>query len=327
LKTILWGLPVTSVNNQGLDLQKLFPEGVIEGTVAALFVDFFQHSASQLKPRTYRNYKAAARTHVLPRFAKYPISSFGEDDVTALLSEVTKRSPQMVREVKKVISCAFKHGKSHVPGVKFNPALGIRVTVPKNSRDRWLTDDELETFFTTLPKMEDQKAADVYMLILASLCRPGEAASAKAEDLILINGERVWRIPDTKNGRDFLVPLQGPIGEILLRRSADAGGKGPLFWKYNSTKDYPEALKKANKEFRMLSQLQNVRPHDWRRTGRTHSASLEIRDEVGEALMNHAKEDLKRTYNLWEYWQERKAALKLWHSKMEKIRSSLALAA
>jgi hypothetical protein len=135
-----------------------------------------------------------------------------------------------------------------------------------------------------------------------------------------MNGERVWRIPDTKNGRDFLVPLQGPIAEILLRRSMEVGGKGPLFWKYNAERDYPDQLKKANRNFRELSELEDVRPHDWRRTGRTHVSSLGVREEVAEAAMNHCKDDLKQVYNLHEFWPERKEALRLWHEKLERLR-------
>jgi hypothetical protein len=48
---------------------------------------------------------------------------------------------------------------------------------------------------------------------------PGEAAYVCAEDLLMSNGERVWRIYG-KSGHEFLVPLLGPIGEILIRRSS-----------------------------------------------------------------------------------------------------------
>jgi hypothetical protein len=54
--------------------------------------------------------------------------------------------------------------------------------------------------------------------------------------------------------------------------------------------EYPYQLKRANRELRELTGLQNIRPHDLRRTGRTHVSGLGIRDEVGEALLNHAKE-------------------------------------
>jgi hypothetical protein len=57
---------------------------------------------------------------------------------------------------------------------------------------------ELVTFYQTLPRRKDPKGADCNLLIIASLCGPGEAASARAEDIIVMNEERVWRIPDTK---------------------------------------------------------------------------------------------------------------------------------
>lgn len=302
------------------DLQTMFPDGVVEGTIGALLAEYFTHARNHLATRSYNGYKGSAKTHLLPRYTKIPVSLFTEEDVRVLLSEVTKRAPQGVREVKKVLSCAFTYGKAHIPGVKSNPCIGVPVTVSKGKRDRWLTDEELMTFFETLPKMDDERAADCYLLMLASLCRPSEAASARAENLILINGERVWRIPDTKNGRDFLIPLVGPIAEILLRRSMQAGGAGPLFWQYNADRDYPDQLKSANRNFRELSQLENVRPHDWRRTGRTHLSSLGVREEVAEAAMNHCKDDLKRVYNLYEFWPERKEALRLWHEKIDRLR-------
>jgi integrase len=67
--------------------------------------------------------------------------------------------------------------------------------------------------------------------------------------------------------------------------------------------------------------LQDIRPHDFRRTGRTHISGLGVRDEVAEALLNHAKEQVNGTYNLYTSWQERKDALKLWHAKLEGLRA------
>ena len=74
------------------------------------------------------------------------------------------------------------------------------MSLSKGKRDRWLTDSEIESVLEALPRMKNQKAADVYLLILASLCRPGEAAGIKAEDITL-NGERVWKVADPKNGK------------------------------------------------------------------------------------------------------------------------------
>jgi integrase len=295
---------------------------VIEGTVGALVAEYLQrHAALHLTPRGYLNYRQITRSYLTPVF-KVPALQFGEEDVRALLSQVTRRAPQAVRQAKNVLSCAFEYGKEHIHGIQANPCPGVKVTVPKVRRDRWLTDSELEILLATLPRMKSQMAADVYLLILASLCRPGEAAAIEAEDVISLNGERVWRVAEPKNGKDFLIPLAGPILEVIERRSAAVNGTGPLFWKIKPGEEYPRQLKDANRELRDLTGLKDIRPHDLRRTARTHVSGLGIRDEVGEALLNHAKETVNGTYNLYSYWSERKDALRIWHQKLAAISAS-----
>lgn len=34
------------------------------------------------------------------------------------------------------------------------------------------------------------------------------APSLEAEDVIILNRERVWRVAEPKNGKDFLIPLE-----------------------------------------------------------------------------------------------------------------------
>jgi integrase len=301
------------------DLRKIFPEGIVEGTVGALLADYLQHhAASHLTPRGYLNYRQLTRSYLTPAF-KIPVLQFGEEDVRTLLSQITRRAPQAVRHAKNVLSCAFSYGKEHIHGVRSNPCQGVKVTVPKVKRDRWLIDSEIGKVLEALPRMKNQKAADIYLLILASLCRPGEAAGIKAEDVITLNGERVWKVAEPKNGKDFLIPLEGPVQEVIERRIAQMDGAGPLFWKITPGDDYPRQLKDANRELRELTGLRDIRPHDLRRTGRTHVSGLGVRDEVGEALLNHAKETVNGTYNLYSYWPERKEALNLWHWKLSAL--------
>jgi hypothetical protein len=77
-----------------------------------------------------------------------------------------------------------------------------------------------------------------------------------------------------KNGKDFLIPLEGPVKEVLERRVEEVNGSGPLFWKIMPGDDYPRQLKDANRELRELTGLKDIRPHDLRRTGRTHVSGL-----------------------------------------------------
>ena len=278
-------------------IRGVFPEGYREGSFAALVADYLLYQASpNLRPRTFVGYKATAKTLAQVFGHRLP-SEITSQDVRSYLSLVERRAPQSARSVRLVLSVVYEYGRSHWQ-LAANPVQGVKVTLKRRKRDRWLTDAELSTALETLERLKNRKAADVYRVILYSMCRPGEAASVRAEDLIVLNGERVWCIRDSKNGRDFLIPLSGPLGEILTRRCQEVGGVGPLFWPMKATKDYPEPLKTANAEFRRLSGLVDVRPHDLRRTGRTHIASLGVTEAVAEALLNHAKGEIEGTYNL-----------------------------
>jgi integrase len=72
--------------------------------------------------------------------------------------------------------------------------------------------------------------------------------------------------------------------------------------------------------------LADFRPHDFRRTARTHFSALGVSEAVAEALLNHAKGEIEATYNLYTYWTERKAALTLWHEKLAGLRRESAAA-
>jgi integrase len=298
-------------------VRPLLPEGYREGTFAALLVDYFRHRAPlHLTTRTALNYKQAARSF-LPAFGHRPPAEISDRDIRSLLTTVEKRAPQVVRDVKKALSVLFEYGRSHWH-LAANPARGVPVTVKKGKRDRWLTDAELTTALAAIDALSDRKAADVYTLILHSMCRPGEAAFAEAEDILSSNGEPVWRFRG-KNGKELLVPLVGPIGEVLNRRCLQVGGKGALFWQRDKCHSYPAPLKAANAEFRRLTGLDNIRPHDLRRTGRTHIPALGVAECVAEALLNHAKGEIEGTYNLYDYWAERKEALRRWHEKLARL--------
>jgi len=308
-------------------LRKLFPKGYAVGSVSALLAEYFEHHGPHLAGKTLAGYQQTAAKHVIPRFGFVPVLSLTAQEVRRALTEVSQSAPQMARQVKKVLSAAFEYAINHVPGVAVNPCLGVKITVPKGRRDRWLNDREISTVLEVLPGMADPKAADAYRLILSAAVRPCEAAGVRAEHIVTIAGERVWQLRGTKMGRDFLIPLVGPVAEIINRRILAVGGKGPLFWPANATGDYPAALKKANQQLRALSGLADIRPHDFRRTARTHFSALGVAEAVAESLLNHAKGEIEATYNLYTYWPERKAALALWHEKLASLEERTSAAA
>jgi integrase len=309
-------------------LRDLWPEAYAKSSLSHLLAKFFEAAKTgtihqkPLKPRTLNGYITAARIYVVKRLGDWPATAITQDVVTDLFTEIARTAPQMVRNVKKVLSGAFEHAKAtNLSGMRSypNPTRGIKIAIPKGKRDRWLKDDELEILLPGLERLSDSKARDVYMLIMASGCRPGEAAGVRAEEISTVNGEGVWKIR-YKVERDHLVPLVGPIAEILQRRCKEVGGKGPLFWaEVDRTQEYPQELRKATAALKKLTGIENFRPHDCRRTMRSHIESLGVRREIGEALLNHVKGEVEGTYALYDYWKERKEALALWHAKLAEL--------
>jgi integrase len=326
--------PETRVEAPGW-LRTLWPEGYGEGSLSHLLAKFFEAAKTgtihqkPLKPRTLNGYTTAARIYILKHLGDWPATAITQDAVADLFTQIATTAPQMVRNVKKVLSGAFEHAKAtNLRGMRSypNPTRGMKIAIPKGKRERWLKDEEMEILLPGLERLSDSKARDVYMLILASGCRPGEAAGVKAEEISTVNGEGVWKIR-YKVERDHLVPLIGPIAEILQRRCKEVGGKGPLFWPdVDRTQEYPPELRKATAELKKLTGIEDFRPHDCRRTMRSHIESLGVRREIGESLLNHAKGEVEGTYALYDYWKERKEALALWHAKLAEL-SARALAA
>jgi integrase len=62
-------------------------------------------------------------------------------------------------------------------------------------------------------------------------------------------------------------------------------------------------------------------PHDLRRTGRTELARLGIRKEIGERVLNHSKEAIEGTYDLYEYLPEKREALEKLERRLRELES------
>ena len=63
-------------------------------------------------------------------------------------------------------------------------------------------------------------------------------------------------------------------------------------------------------------------PHDLRRTGRTTLERLKVPPFVGERVINHSKDVLEETYDLWDYFDEKRDALERLENYLVRLRAS-----
>jgi len=161
-----------------------------------------------------------------------------------------------------------------------NPAAKVK-PFKEQSRDRFLQADELPRFFEAL-KGETEVMRDFFMLALFTGARRSNVASMRWADVDMAAAS--WRIPETKQGKVQYVPLTQPAMAILRRRQEQATGSPYVLPSYGKTGHVVE-VKGAWKRIKEAAGLEDIRPHDLRRTLGSYmainGASLNI---VGAAL-------------------------------------------
>jgi integrase len=60
-------------------------------------------------------------------------------------------------------------------------------------------------------------------------------------------------------------------------------------------------------------------PHDLRRTGRTGLAKLGVSKDVAERVLNHAREGMEGVYDVHDYLEEKRAALRTWEGYLSSL--------
>jgi integrase len=211
----------------------------------------------------------------------------------------------MVPNVHKALRGVFDHALQR-EYLEFNPSLGLTKVIPDlklKSRDRVLTEAEIKHVWHSL---DESVVSRALKLILVTAQRPGEVAGLHRNEI----ENSVWTIPKERaeKGRgDHVVPLTKTALELI------GAYEGPIFdVKRNSLS---QVLSRDKKYFDLLRWT----PHDLRRTARTFMAKIGVPEEHAEAILNHAKQGMKKVYNKYEYQEEKKAALLKWEAELLRI--------
>lgn len=186
-------------------------------------------------------------------------------------------------------------------------------------RERYLSKNEINIFYTTLLNMEKiQRQYQVGLILsLITLLRKGELIAAKWQHIDFEN--RIWLIPKTKadsntsNCREMIVFLSDQMISLLQELKS-----------LNNTSDYLFAGKKigthishatlniAQEKVLLKSQLQPFTIHDLRRTASTHLNELGFLENAVEACLNHKIPGVKGIYNKAVYQSQRIEMMQKW---------------
>jgi integrase len=163
------------------------------------------------------------------------------------------------------------------------------------------------------------------MVLLLTLQRRGELGFAEWKEFDF--DKRIWRIPDehAKVGCGHTLPLSDwAIAELkVLKRMAGRS----RFVLPGAHPDQPAEPKLITRRVaRSLKRFQRVgvdafTVHDLRRTGRTGLARLKVSRDIAERVLNHARDKIEDTYDVFDYLDEKRVALSLWGDYLRELKA------
>jgi integrase len=184
-------------------------------------------------------------------------------------------------------------------------------------RKRVLNEGELRSFVRNIRTIcRTERRARVLTVLLLTMQRRSELALAELCEFDFENKQ--WEIPAarTKNRRGHVVPLtHWTIVELKALKELANGSRFVIPGKRETRAANPKLISRGVKRLlrRFLAhKIEPFTPHDLRRTGRTSLGRLGVTPFIAELVINHSKDVLEETYDLWEYLDEKRDALERW---------------
>ena len=249
-------------------------------------------------------------------------------EVIELLDNIVERgSNVMANRTADVLGMMFKYGV-HRNIVELNPVqLLFRPGGKESSRERCLSDDELKALLAD-PKAATrfERLSHAIVIFLLTAVRRSELALARFSDIDF--KKKTWRIPDenSKTGKGHTVALSDwAVREFealqrLAKHSpwvlANDANDGPI-----NPKLLTRGVARCQERMQKLG-IEEFTLHDLRRTCRTGLSRLKIAPHISERVLNHAQEKIAGTYDLYDYVDEKRAALDAWAAHLEGLRSN-----
>lgn len=292
-------------------------------TFKELVLDYQERAMDLLAPSTIKQRNQHFKTHVIPTLGTIPCGEVTPSHIADMVRKVGKKStPNVAELVLTATSEAFRHGQS-IGAVDLNPCYRLQASAitgkPQIKRKRlMLSERELRELLPNLSLLGPQNALAVKIL-LATCCRIGELAKAEWKHVDLSRG--TWTIPteNSKNSREFHIPLPPPV--IAWFRELEVFAMGSNFvlparqTRRAKTHGKPmhyeqRALNSMlNKVIPKLKGVRHFTPHDLRSTARSHLSQMGVGIVVAERCLNHSLGGIIEVYDQHDYFEERRLAL------------------
>jgi len=258
---------------------------------------------------------------IKPYIGKLAVDQVKPMHIDAILKNVVDRgAPTVANDVLRILKHMFNYAiKRHI--VEYNPASAFELSDAggkESSRDRYLTKEELISFFDAMRKAKGFSRANLITmrLLLMLGVRKSELIESRLDDFDLEAGTWTLTKDNTKTKTGIVIPLSkqaiNSINELIgLSESSE--------WLLPARKAQDRRLPHICESTLnvALKKILNTMPegiepftiHDFRRTARTHIESLGFPPHIGERCINHKIKGVEGVYNRYDYFDERAKAL------------------
>lgn len=331
-------------------------------TVDDLTTSYFKAAALGLhggrkkpkKSKTIENEQRLYRDYIKPELGDRIFTEVRRREVKEFMRDLAADSglaPSSVGRVGEVLSGIFAYA-AHEDLLEASPVLGLSHPLSWNARERRFSDQALRTLWNTLqvnsrPRMLGEIVPEDPIsrldpltclsarLMIVTLCRRGEAAGARWDEIDRAN--KKWTVPKerTKSGRTEIKPLSDEAIRIL-----EAAAEVSCLWFKNRNSEFifplpedPTTHLDGHRVSRAITRLckrlgiPHGSPHDFRRTGATTLTDEKLgftRFVVSKVLGHRVHEGAKVTeiYDLNEYLPQKRAALDAWATYVLSLRGN-----
>lgn len=280
------------------------------------------------KPRTVQDKLEIYERDIGPKLGHRVIYDVAEGDLVKLVTAKGKtakvRANRLAAELKVFFGWAASLRGMEI-GLQEDPSRRLGdLRFPETPRSRKLAHQEIGWFLEALAD-EERDFQRGMLLWLLTMARLAEVSEARSDEL----QGGMWTIPATrtKNSVEHRIAL-GPWGSALMRSNTEWLFPAPKRRGSRSRFSWYRARNRVKKRMEQLAgrPIDRFTPHDFRRTSRSNTKRLRIDFETAEAMLNHVKKGLERTYDRYELEEEKRASFLKWEMEVVTIARNAGIA-
>ncbi len=295
------------------------------------------------KERSWKEDERLLRKDILPVMSRKKAKDIRRRDIVLLLDEIVDRgAPITANRVLAVTRKMFNFAVGR-DIIDASPCVQIPTPSKENSRERNLSEDEVNIFWNKLDDAKISKEIKLALRFLLVTCqRKSEVIEVEWSEIDFKT--KWWTIPagKTKNKQTHRVPLTpmainilneikqvtgeyqfvfaSPVGATKRNPNRQVGASSILGSSVdhalrNNLADDPKTGK-VN-----VFKLEHFTPHDLRRTAASMMTKSGITRLTVAKILNHADRDITAVYDRNKYDKEKQAAMQSWGRKLASILS------